>query len=164
LGGGQTAQGVSYPGGLDLTTPSLRLQPGALRDALNFEVAQFGGYARTEGYERVDGRASPSAATYIIVQMANGFINVPLVGQIVTQDVSGATGTIIGVVNPPAAIGGPSDFTTDFSSDFGGGAGLVSPAYLVLTMVHGVFDNTNLLNAYDVAVYGLSVYGGSVYT
>lgn len=70
LGGGTTQQGVAYPGGLDLTTPSLRLQAGALRDVLNFEVAQFGGYSRVEGYERFDGKISPSEATFVIVQVA----------------------------------------------------------------------------------------------
>ncbi len=75
LGGGTTAQGVAYPGGLDLTTPSLRLQPGALRDCLNFEVAPFGGYRRTDGYERFDGQPSPSSATYTIVQLVGNVAN-----------------------------------------------------------------------------------------
>ena len=64
LGGGVTSAGVAYPGGLDLTTPSLALQPGALRDSLNFECSQAGGYARIAGYERYDGQTSPSGATY----------------------------------------------------------------------------------------------------
>ena len=139
LGGGTNAQGVAFPGGLDLTTPSLRLQPGALRDSLNYEVAQFGGYSRVEGYERVDGRASPTAAVYTIVQLGDtrsdfggdfggdlggsdfaGFINLPTVGQVVTQAVSGATGTIIAVATSPFP-------------------------YIVLTRVTGIFDQTNLI-------------------
>ena len=32
LGGGTSQAGASYPGGLDHPTPSLALQPGALRD------------------------------------------------------------------------------------------------------------------------------------
>jgi hypothetical protein len=146
LGGGQTAQGVAFPGGLDLVTPSLRLQPGALHDSLNFEVAQFGGYTRTEGYERLDGRASPSAATYTIVQIGPVFTSVPdfttdfstdftqaiftfvpSVGQTVAQVGSGATGTIIAVVTAPVP-------------------------YLVLTQVTGAFDNTNLLMVLGVGV------------
>ena len=139
LGGGTTAQGVAFPGGLDLTTPSLRLQPGALHDALNFYVAQFGGYTRTEGYERFDGRASPSVATYTIVQIGFSpadftsdfssdftttpsppFTYTPLPGQVVTQPINGATGTIIAVVTAPVP-------------------------YLVLTMVTGAFDNSSAL-------------------
>jgi hypothetical protein len=119
LGGGQTAQGVSYPGGLDLTTPSLRLQPGALRDCLNYEVAMFGGYTRVDGYERVDGRAPPSAAVASIVQLA-ALTNIPTAGQVVTQATSGATGTIIAVVTAPVP-------------------------YIVVTKVTGVFDNVSAL-------------------
>jgi hypothetical protein len=120
LGGGVTGQGVAFPGGLDLTTPSLRLQPGALRDCLNFEVAQFGGYSRIEGYERVDGHASPSAAAYVVVQLAAAFTNVPTIGQVVTQAVTGASGTIIAVVTAPAP-------------------------YIAVTQVSGSFDNSHAL-------------------
>src|SRR4051812_39257378 len=94
LGGGSNAQGQTFPGGLDLTTPSLRLQPGALRDCLNFEVAQFGGYSRVDGYERVDGQASPSAASISIIQVTS-FASVPSVGQSVTQATTGANGTVV---------------------------------------------------------------------
>lgn len=117
LGGGVTSQGVSYPGGLDLVTPSLSLQPGALRDCVNFEVSQSGGYGRIDGYERVDGRASPSAATYRIIQI-NAFTNVPTVGQTLTQATSGATGTIIAVVPTPKP-------------------------YIAITKVTGTFDATH---------------------
>jgi hypothetical protein len=135
LGSASNAQGQSIPGGLDLTTPSLRLQPGALRDVLNYEVNPFGGYTRVDGYERIDGRTSPSAAVASIVQVGGvadfdtdfdadfdntTFANIPTVGQVVTQAVSGATGTIIAVVTAPVA-------------------------YIVVTMVSGVFDNINAL-------------------
>lgn len=116
LGGGVTQGGVSYPGGLDLDTPTLRLQPGACRAMSNFECAQSGGYSRIVGYERVDGRAAPSAASYLIVQVAS-FVNVPSVGDTVTQATSGATGVVIVVVTDPdpyvvlTATGGTFDFT-----------------------------------------------------
>jgi hypothetical protein len=119
LGGGQTPQGVSYPGGLDLTTPSLRLPPGTLRDAQNFECAQSGGYSRIDGYERFDGQAAPSAATFLVIQIA-AFTNVPTVGQTVTQASSGATGTIIAVVTAPLP-------------------------YVAVTQVTGVFDSVGAL-------------------
>ncbi len=98
LGGGVTGQGVTYPGGLDLTTPSLSLQPGALRGCVNYECAQSGGYSRIKGYERSDGRAAPSDAAYQIIQLVS-FTNIPTAGQSVTQAVSGATGTIIAISN-----------------------------------------------------------------
>jgi hypothetical protein len=128
LGGGANAQGQSFPGGLDLTTPTLRLQPGALRDCLNFEVAQFGGYSRVDGYERVDGRASPSSATFVIVQVV-AFVNVPTVGQAITQAISAATGTVIAVVTAPTP-------------------------YIALTQVTGVFDQTNVLSTLGATDFG----------
>ena len=138
LGGGVTAQGVSFPGGLDLTTPTLRLQPGALRDCLNYEIALFGGYSRVEGYERVDGRASPSAATFTLIQyvggsfpgdfttdfttdfFSSGITSPPIVGQVVTQSFTGATGTIVAVVSAPVP-------------------------YIAVTRVTGVFDDSHAL-------------------
>jgi hypothetical protein len=99
-GGGVTQGGVSYPGGLDLVTPSLRLQPGAVRAASNFEAAQSGGYSRIVGYERVDGRAAPSSATYQVVQVG-AFINIPAVGDVLSQPATASSGTIIAVVTTP---------------------------------------------------------------
>jgi hypothetical protein len=160
LGGGTTAQGVAYPGGLDLTTPSLRLQSGALRDVLNFEVAQFGGYTRVDGYERVDGRASPSDAVFLIVQVAS-FTNVPAVGQVVTQAVSGATGTIIAVVTDGGVT---SDDLTSRTGDWilsdDGPIIIVTEpaaAYIVVTMVTGVFDNTDALTTPGPVAVGTAI-------
>lgn len=118
LGGGVTSNGASYPGGFDQTTPSLSLQPGALRDIMNFECSQAGGYARIEGYERFDGRFSPSRATYVVVQVSS-FTNVPTVGQTLTQATSGATGKIIAISNVSGAY------------------------YCVVTQVTGTFNTTN---------------------
>jgi len=136
LGGGVSGQGVAFAGGLDLTTPALRLQPGALRDVVNFEVAPFGGYKRIQGYERVDGRASPSKATFVIIQigtLAADFMSdftsdfnlglsfvMPTVGQVVTQATSGASGSIIAIVadNKP---------------------------YLVVTQVTGIFNAVDIV-------------------
>jgi hypothetical protein len=131
LGGGQTPTGVSFPGGLDQVTPSLRLQPGAVRDGVNFECAQSGGYSRIVGYERLDGRPSPSKATYQLVQVAS-FVNVPTVGQVVTQAVSGATGTITEVVQALAP-------------------------YIALTMVTGSFDTSNVLTTPGPVTIGTAV-------
>jgi len=96
------------------------LQPGALRDVLNFECAQSGGYARIQGYERYDGHPAPSSASYQIIQLQS-FTTVPTAGQTVTQNGSGATGTIIAVVVTPVP-------------------------YLVVTQVTGFFDAANVLS------------------
>lgn len=120
LGGGQTSAGVTFPGGLDLTTPSLALQPGALRDGVNFECSQAGGYARIEGYERYDGRASPSDASYELIQLSS-FVTVPSVGDTVVQDNSSATGDIIAVNN------------------------VAGEYYIAVTNVVGVFNHTDIV-------------------
>lgn len=89
---------VPMKGGWDQVSPILSLPPGILRDVQNFEVAPTGGYARIGGYERFDGRAKPSNASYSLVQVT-AFTNVPSTGQTLTGQTSGATGTIIAVVN-----------------------------------------------------------------
>lgn len=79
-------------GGLDQHTPQLSLKPGYVRDALNYECSTNGGYARIPGYERFDGRVSPSAATYVALQTTAGAN--PVVGASVNGQTSGATGIV----------------------------------------------------------------------
>lgn len=52
----------AFTGGLDTQSPALRMPPGVAISALNYEPNQNGGYSRMKGYERFDGRPSPSAA------------------------------------------------------------------------------------------------------
>lgn len=118
LGGGQTPQGISYPGGLDLTTPSLSLQPGAVKLSQNFECSQSGGYSRIQGYERFDGRTSPSDATYRIIQF-NTFLLTPSIGDTLTQTTSGATGKVIAVNT------------------------MAGSAYVAITQATGTFDSVH---------------------
>lgn len=79
-------------GGLDLVTPTLSLPPGVARDALNFEVSVTGGYSRVAGYERFDGRPSPSAASYGVVTLT------AVAGVTVGSTIQNQTGTITGRV------------------------------------------------------------------
>lgn len=46
--------------GIDLTSPTLVIQPGRAYVAVNYELGQVAGYRRMRGYERFDGRPSPS--------------------------------------------------------------------------------------------------------
>lgn len=48
--------------GLDLTTPQLMVEPGALIDCMNYEVTDTAGYRRIDGYEQYDGY--PNGALY----------------------------------------------------------------------------------------------------
>jgi hypothetical protein len=51
-------------GGLDQLTPPISMPPGKVFDAQNFEPEISGGYRRIDGYERYDGRTSPTSASY----------------------------------------------------------------------------------------------------
>lgn len=87
---------VPLKGGLDQISPTLAVAAGVIRDSVNFEVtpSSAGGYSRITGYERYDGRAAPSSATYSLIQVTT-FATVPTVGQTLTGNTSGATGVII---------------------------------------------------------------------
>lgn len=119
--GALTKGGQTFPGGLDLTTPSLALHPGALKDAVNFECCLTGGYARIQGYERVDGRTAPSDASFVIVQVES-FTTVPAVGDFISQASSGATGTVAAVNN------------------------VAGSCYMVVTRITGTFDTTGVIS------------------
>ena len=84
---------IRLGGGLDQVTPTLTLPPGFARRAANFECNVSGGYTRIAGYERFDGRPSPSAALYnILTCTVTGTI---AVGNTVTGATSAATGKVI---------------------------------------------------------------------
>ena len=113
-------------GGWDQVSPSLSLAAGAVKDALNYEVAQSGGYARVAGYERYDGSPRPSAAVYVIVQVTS-FTNTPAAGQTITQSGSGATGVIAYV-------------------------GIVGASWMVVTKVTGAFNTTGAITVGVTAI------------
>lgn len=58
-----TQETVYFPfsGGLDLVSPAIAIPPGRARAALNYE-AHNTGYRRIDGFERYDGRTSPTDA------------------------------------------------------------------------------------------------------
>lgn len=89
---------VVLKGGLDQRTPTLALPPGRVRDALNFDVEVTGGYTRVDGYERLDGQAAPSDASFSIVQVVS-FTNTPTTGQTLTGVTTGATGIIVAIAS-----------------------------------------------------------------
>lgn len=84
---------IILTGGLDQVTPLMLLKPGNVVDAQNFECSINGGYTRVAGYERFDGRVSPSDAGYlaIIVNITGALA----VGDTVTGVTSAATGVVI---------------------------------------------------------------------
>jgi len=110
---------VQLKQGWDITSPTLEIGPGVVRDSKNFEITTTGGYGRIAGYERYDGRPAPSAASYAIVQVSS-FTNVPSVGQTLTGNTTGATSVILSVVQGSAA-------------------------YMVVTKVAGAYNGTEVV-------------------
>jgi hypothetical protein len=93
---------IRLGGGLDQVTPTLSLPPGVARRAANFECSITGGYTRITGYERFDGRPSPSAAVYnIFVCSITGSVSV---GNTVVGASSAATGYVIAVTSNTIVI------------------------------------------------------------
>jgi len=84
---------IRLGGGLDQVTPTLSLPPGFARKAANFEASITGGYTRIVGYERYDGRPSPSSAIYVILICS--LTGTVAVGNTIIGQSSAATGKVI---------------------------------------------------------------------
>lgn len=87
---------IFLKGGLDLITPTLNIGPGVVRDSINFEAVETGGYGRIGGYERYDGHASPSDASFSLLTFTT-FTNTPAVGQTIVNAGLTASGYVIAV-------------------------------------------------------------------
>ena len=109
---------ITLQGGLDLVTPTLSLPPGVATDASNFEVSITGGYTRIAGYERFDGRPSPSNATYTAITVASAATLA--VGNTITNLATTVSGVII-------AIDGTSVF---YTKSVGGGFSVSNGIYV----------------------------------
>lgn len=94
-----------YPlkGGLDVVTPAISISPGKCFDAQNYILEITGGYKRTPGFERFDGRPSPSEASYwLLPYVLTGSI---AVGNTVTGVTSGATGKVLAIADSDLILG-----------------------------------------------------------
>lgn len=100
---------IRLAGGFDQVTPTLSLPPGVARRAANFECSITGGYTRIAGYERFDGRPSPSDALYLI--LVCNVTGTVAVGDSVTGSSSSATAKVI-------AVDGSNVVLTRVSGDF----------------------------------------------
>jgi len=82
-------------GGLDVVTPALSIKPGKALAMVNYEPWYNGGYRRVPGFERFDGRPSPSAQTFLAFEV-NSAEDITL-GDTLTGVTSTATGIVIGI-------------------------------------------------------------------
>lgn len=101
-------------GGLNLVAPYLALKSGSTIDAINFEPGMNGGYRRIDGYERFDGRPSPSAQNYRAFELSS--VTGIVVGQVLTGVVSGATAKVVGI-DVASMVVGVSKLTGTFQTD-----------------------------------------------
>lgn len=86
---------IKFGGGWDQIMPPMELPSGFVRSSQNWECDVIGGYVRAKGYERFDGRTSPSAGVYSIIGITlTGAISV---GDTVTGVTSTATAKVIAV-------------------------------------------------------------------
>lgn len=85
---------VQLQGGIDTSSAATLVREGYVIDAQNYEHdAINGGYARVRGFERFDGKASPSAASYWVINCTiSGTI---AVGNTVTGQASSASGKVL---------------------------------------------------------------------
>lgn len=97
-----TPEFIAFNGGLDTVSPPLSIDPGLLRTCQNFEQDINGGYARVMGYERLDGRVSPSDQTYAVLTCTiTGTVNV---GDILTDNAGTSYGTVIALPTGSAVL------------------------------------------------------------
>lgn len=86
---------VPCEGGCDFVTPVLMQKAGSLRECQNYEIGVSRGYEWITGYERYDGRPSPSDASYTYLPTVITGAFEP--GDTVTGVTSSATGVVIAV-------------------------------------------------------------------
>ena len=160
---------IPFRGGLDITTPPVMIPPGYARDAKNWEQDINGGYATLTGYERYDGKFSPSKALIFSVPysaIGSLTLNDPLTGAI-----SGATAVIVGFTFTnfivTALVG------TFVSEDVGGGAFVTGPQAGVNALAQQIANYKSTAAAYyryqigavpgAGPILGVWYYLGSVY-
>lgn len=93
---------VKFFGGLDLMSPPLDKPAGSVLDAMNYEPGLKGGYARIDGFERVDGRPSPADANYVYLEAS--LVGAVAIGNTLTGATSGATGVVAMVETADGAV------------------------------------------------------------
>lgn len=121
-------------GGLDQLTPAISLPPGKVFDSQNYEPEISGGYRRIDGFERFDGRTSPTSAVYWLARMVLIPYKTVDIGDTLTGLTSAATAKVLAV--------------TDI---FRGNTG-IAVYYLVLGRVVGTFVAAETIQVAAVTV------------
>jgi hypothetical protein len=116
-------------GGLDVTTPALSVQPGRALALNNYEPWFNGGYRRIAGFERFDGHPKPSEQEFLGFDVSDA--SSLTLGDTVTDDVSGATGTCIGIWIDDGTWGSDAIGVAQVTGTFGLGNACNTAAFTV---------------------------------
>lgn len=164
---------IKFGGGLDLASPVLSIKPGSALGAINYECGVFGGYQRIDGFERFDGRPSPSSATYFYTTYTPT-AGTPAVGTTLTGT-SGATAVV--AVSTSTVLALTKVTGTLIQEAFtGGGGGTFTMTPVSRGYPDGFSDATALAAAADQyradilkvngaarSIRGIQMYNGTLY-
>lgn len=93
---------IDVKGTIDLVSPALQIEAGIAIDSGNFVPEITGGARRIGGYERSDGQAKPSDATYYIATVSSTALLA--VGNTITGVTSGKTAKVLYIESATLAV------------------------------------------------------------
>lgn len=109
-------------GGLDLATTPLAKAPGFAITAINVEPSVTGGYRRTLGFDRFDGRPRPSKTKGYFVFRTDGAVALPVESTFQAVTWAGGSGVLLHVSGGDAFIGTDSSPSLAVGATFSIGA------------------------------------------
>ena len=129
-------------GGVDLVSSQLAPQPGRMWRALNYEPVE-NGYRRIRGYERFDGRPSPSEARYWILPytLGAGQPGAPVEATIIGA-ASGATAVVLALRPALSAEDTPAFVLGDLDGAFVDGEALTASGFAIASAAGPVVAST----------------------
>jgi hypothetical protein len=92
--GNVDTKSFALKGGINLVDAPLTIPSGMCLAAINYELLTTDGYRRADGFERFDGQASPSDASYWLINFDTGSLVEPEIDSGVAGVTSGATGKV----------------------------------------------------------------------
>jgi hypothetical protein len=135
----QPEQGaVILGGGLDLITPPLQVLPGVLIQAKNYESDLNNGYRVMAGYERFDGRYSPTATPFYAIPLSS------ITGWVVAETVTGQTSSATAVIFQ-ISTGGL--YITEVVGTFTVGENILGGTSATLQAITDVYANVTIIDA-----------------
>lgn len=96
------SQFIAFNGGADVVSPPMTIPAGMVREDQNFEQDLNGGYKRVAGYERYDGQASPSDATYAVLAVT--LTDTVSTGDVLTDDAETSFGTVVAIADDESYV------------------------------------------------------------